>query len=190
MMTLVNKGSGPKGGRPKLVCTKAKAGAGCPYHAVDYGPIERALVSQAARLVGEAPRDGAAEEHADALQVATWAKEDELQHLVDAVASGGLPNTPTLAARIKQAETELSDLRRELTAAMSQAAASRGPLVAGRLADLDAVLSAEPLDRPRANALLRQLLASVTVNWPDWALGFKWHHGGESELAYGMPPAA
>jgi hypothetical protein len=33
--TRVNKGSGIKSGKPKLVCTKAKAGAGCVYRGVN-----------------------------------------------------------------------------------------------------------------------------------------------------------
>jgi hypothetical protein len=97
IMTLVVKG---KRSQPKLVCTKAKAGAGCPYQSVAYGNVERALVRQADRLVGEALSNGEALARADELETEMWAKQDELERMIDAVASGALANDPTVATRI------------------------------------------------------------------------------------------
>ena len=54
-MTRVFKGSGPKGGRPKLVCTRAKTGAGCQYVALNLETLEQAIREGLPRLIDEAP---------------------------------------------------------------------------------------------------------------------------------------
>ena len=185
-MTLVHKG---KRSRLKLVCTKAKAGAGCRYHSVDYAGIEHALVTHAARLVAEAPAGtNGAEDAAAGLQAAAWAKQDELENLLSSVASGALASTPTLAGRITRTEAEVVELRRDLAAAEAELAVSRGPLVASRLAELAAALQAQPLDRQRANTALRQLLTRVVIDWPNGALLLHWRHDNTTELTYAMPP--
>ena len=44
--------------------------------------------------------------------------------------------------------------------------------------DLEGARTAEPLDRPRANAMLRSVLAAVVVDYPNGRLTFEWKHGG------------
>ncbi len=190
-MTLANKGSGRKGGRPKLVCTKAKSGAGCQYRTVDYGRVEAAMLFQTDRLIGEAPLGDASpelDEKIDGLQAAIFVTEDRLEQLLDDLASGTLPKTPAVAQRVRRTEEELELLRRELDDTVRKAATTRGPLVARRMSDLRSALTERPLDRKRANGLFRQLLLSVTVDHENLELVLHWQHGGESSIVYGMPP--
>jgi Recombinase/Recombinase zinc beta ribbon domain len=190
-MTLTNKGSGKKAGRPKLVCTKAKAGAGCKYHAVDYPRLEAGLLAQVDRLIGEVPAaDPGLDARAEELQTVIFDKQDHLERLLDDLVSGALPNSPTVAARIRAAEAELDQLKEDLAAATRKAEASRGPLVARRLDELRAALTAKPLDRARVNTLLRQLCSGIVVDYPNWSLVFHWQHDGESNIVYGMPPVS
>ncbi len=54
-MRRVNKGVVSRSGNAKLVCSKAKAGAGCQYRSVDYPAVERAIVENASWIASQAP---------------------------------------------------------------------------------------------------------------------------------------
>lgn len=54
-MLRVNKGSSPKGGYPYLVCSRAKAGAGCEYRGVRIDRVEPHIIKAHERLAYEMP---------------------------------------------------------------------------------------------------------------------------------------
>ena len=88
-MTRVNKGSGPKGGKPKLVCAKAKAGAGCQYRGVDLNSLEEAFLANLDEFIGTAPSgvDGLDEE-VDDLDNVISVYDGEIENLVNALVTG------------------------------------------------------------------------------------------------------
>ncbi|PRH34997.1 recombinase family protein [Burkholderia gladioli] len=184
-MTRVMKGAGPKSGKPKLVCTKAKAGAGCQYHAVPLDSVETAVISNASYVTGTVPsgRDGL-DSDLDAAEVRIEATQDEIENLLRALAV--TPST-AIAERIKDLEVSLEALRTERDGLADQLMAANGPLLAKRVEELRQALEAAPLDRAKANAALRVLLSSVTVDYDSGKLLFQWKHGGETEVIYSMP---
>ena len=62
------------------------------------------------------------------------------------------------------------------------------PLKEKKVADLQAVLQRKPLDRPVANALLRQLFSGIVVDYTGdvKTLRLHWRQGGETAVVYGM----
>lgn len=61
-MTRVYKGKARKAGPPKLVCTRAKAGAGCQYHSVPLPKVEQAIFDKIENIVADVPAGSGAEE--------------------------------------------------------------------------------------------------------------------------------
>ncbi|WP_175657649.1 recombinase family protein [Burkholderia vietnamiensis] len=184
-MTRVTKGSGPKGGKPKLICTKAKAGAGCQYHAVPLENVETAIVENASFIAGTVPsgREGL-DADLDAAEVRIAATQDEIENLLQALAAA--PST-AIAERVRDLELSLDALRTERDGLADQLVAANGPLLAKRVEDLRATLAADPMDRAKANAALRLLLSSVTVDYEHGKLMLEWKHGGETGVVYAMP---
>ncbi|MDO3576656.1 recombinase family protein [Ralstonia pseudosolanacearum] len=184
-MTRVTKGAGPRGGKPKLVCTKAKAGAGCQYHAVALDNVETAIVENASYITGNVPsgREGL-DDDLDAAEVRIAATQDEIENLLSVLASAP---SAAVAQRVQDLEVALEALRTERDSLADQLIAANGPLLGKRADDLRVALEASPLDRAKANAALRLLLSSVTVDYEHGKLVLEWKHGGVSEIVYAMP---
>lgn len=181
-MTRVMKGSGPKAGRPKLVCTRAKTGAGCQYHAVDLGHAEYALVRDAARLVATAPSgDTSVDDRLSSVEAALNVLDDQIENLVNALSAGP---SMALSARLRDMEAEKEALEQEQKELLERLA---GPLMAKKLDELEAALTANPLDKSKANTLLRQVLSGVTVNYRSGTLDLLWKNGGVSSVIFGWP---
>jgi hypothetical protein len=53
-----------------------------------------------------------------------------------------------------------------------------------RLGELDAALHAERRDNTKANAMLRAMFESITVDYRSGSLEMHWRHGGVSSLTY------
>jgi DNA invertase Pin-like site-specific DNA recombinase len=189
-MIRVMKGSNrKKAGRPKLVCYRAKTGAGCAYRSVDYGQVERALRSQIEQAVASAPAGSdAMDEAIEQSEGSIRGCEAMLDELLDAVAGGALQRSPAVAQRIRETEAELEALRERHNELLRDAAAHMGPMVARRLEALRAALSGDgELDVVRANTALRQTVSSVLVDHEAGQLVLMWQHGGQSLIQYGWP---
>lgn len=179
-MTRVNKGDPKKGGRPKLVCTKAKAGAGCEYVSTDLEGLEALLVAQKDRLIGEAPVLG------EDLTGRIANLEATLDDLVDQAQglAEELIRTPSEALRAKLLETE-SQIRsgqKELQELLNTQEATSPTLMKARLKTLNDNL--EIFDRARANAALRSLVSKVIVREAEGLLEFYWLNGRVTELGH------
>lgn len=184
-MTRVNKGSGPKGGRPKLVCARAKAGAGCDYRGVDLGTVEQALLSNLGSFIGNAPSGVAGlDMELEQMDSSISVYHDEVDNLVHALTQG-----PSLAIsnKLREIERELTAVQVDRVALIDKIATGSSPVLAKRLRDIEEVLQAQPFDRPRANLMLRSMLTSVEVDYPHGQLTFRWKQGGETSILYAMP---
>lgn len=184
-MTRVMKGSGPKAGRPKLVCTRAKTGAGCTYHAVDLGHAEDALVRDAAWLVATVPSgDTSVDDRVSSVEAALEALSDQIGNLVSALSAG--PSV-ALSARLRDMEAEKEALELERKELLERQAVVTGPIMAKKLEELKQALTSNPLDKTRTNALLRQVLSNVVVRYQTGQLEFVWKNGGISSTAFAFP---
>jgi DNA invertase Pin-like site-specific DNA recombinase len=185
-MTLVNKGAG--NGKRYLVCTKAKAGAGCTYRAVIYQRVEEAFVREAGMVLGTVPAGDAGQE-IDAelakVEAAIHGAEDGLEKLIDAIQSSG--TSPALAERLREAEGELERLRHEQGELEDRKWTTAGPLVARKLADLEKALGTPEIDRGIVNAMLRQLLSAAVIDYRSGTVDLRWRHGGETSVTFAWP---
>lgn len=189
-MTRVSKGSTAKVGRPKLVCTKAKAGAGCVYHGVPVQIVHDALSRNAGWIVDSIPAGGAeAELDAQALRLQNNI-DGTVEHMADLADALEASPSKAGAVRLARLEAELGTLQAELEAVEERRAVVDGGLVRARAARLYSLLAdydGGPLEP--INAAMRILFESVTVEYRRGTLIFAWRHGGTSPLPYSLPPA-
>ena len=175
-MTRVFKGSGPKGGRPKLVCTRAKTGAGCQYVALNLETLEQAIREGLPRLIDEAPSgDPQIDAEVDRLRYEVEIAEDGLSALIEELTTRG--RSPVLSRALVEQEGLKDALEAQLQAAVDrQTAASPAAQERRRrelLAALEGGATAETL-----NARLRAVFARVLPDWRDGRVRFRWT-GGE-----------
>lgn len=177
-MTRVCKGPSAKAGKPYLVCARAKLGAGCAYRAVHQEAVEKALIENIGYICANAPSGiQDLDERLEKVELQIEALGEMIENVLDAIA-----NRPSaaLATKLRELEDQQEVLQQEKRELASQYTAASSPLVEKRLEDVKKVLSAEAVDRPRANALLRQVFNDITVNWKSGALELEWKHGGEA----------
>ncbi|WP_050596199.1 recombinase family protein [Mesorhizobium sp. WSM1293] len=190
-MTRVNKG-GKKGGRPYLVCTKAKAKAGCDSrHKVPIDRIEGAIIQNAGWLNATLPAtDEALQTKYERATAADDAVNDEIERLVGAVAKLGARSSRALLDRLHQNEAAREDIRRtiaDLEGRIAETLTNRVQVTAAQF--VDAAEAEEPRDVALINAILRQLFTKVEVDWPSGRLWFHWKHaaGQTTDFMYAWP---
>jgi DNA invertase Pin-like site-specific DNA recombinase len=186
-MTRVNKGVG--GGKAYLVCTKAKAGAGCKYHGVPYGRVEQAFLDHAGRVIGQAPAGDTGEEideRIERLEAGISATDDFISDIFRGIEVGG-PASRAERERLHALEDDRERMQHEIDDLLKQRAAVAQPMVEERLKQIDEALEAPEQDRRRINVLLRQLFTGIVVDYPDGQLVFQWKHGGVSQVFFAFP---
>lgn len=183
-MTRVNKGVG--GGKPYLVCSKAKAGAGCKYRGVPYEQVEQAFIEHAPQVIATAPAgDGGEEieERIDYLGGCISGADDLIADILSGIEVGG-PATRAEREKLRSLEDERERLEGEVRELEARRATVAGPMVEERLCRLTDALEAPGRDRRRINVLLRQLFTGIVVDYRDGDLEFHWRHGGESYVKF------
>lgn len=193
-MTRVSKGSRSKAGQPYLVCTKAKAGAGCTYRAVKLPEVEAAILSKAAVVASDIPAGRmrpACDRELSTLESELEGAAEKLWDLAEAL--GASPSS-TGARLLAEREADVRALERRLSETREARRLLDGGLLAARgLALLSAVeeLAGDTAGaREPVNAALRVMFDRVVVDYDQQRLLFDWKHGGTSVLGYGLPSAA
>jgi DNA invertase Pin-like site-specific DNA recombinase len=185
-MTRISKGSRKKAGKPKLVCTKAKAGAGCAYHSVPLDTVQEAIFSKPGAFVDGIPageRGGLLDGLAESLRGSIDGTAAHLRDLEEE--TEGRPRPRHVAERIAQLSAELDTLQTQLDAVEEQRRITDGGLVqdrAVRLAEAIRDHKGGPLEP--INAALRVLFDGVTVDYLNGQLVFHWRQGGTTALPY------
>lgn len=189
-MTRVNKGCPKKGGKPKLVCTRAKAGAAeHAYRSVDLATVQSAFEDKWQTLLADIPagEGGTAldDRHADLIG-SIEAVEGELGDI-----ERRYGERPTQAARIRRQALEafVASYRASLDEIELQRAMADHGLVRSRVGALADAIAPEgeevgPMDLAKVNAALRSIFAGVTVDYLTGFLRFQWRQGGETTLIY------
>ena len=180
-MTRVTKGSGARAGKPYLVCSAAKAGAGCEYRTVRQELVEGALRSRADELVLKSPEEPDDLELED-LRSELTEVDARLGNLVEAVATGN--SIPALVEKLAHEQRRREQLEADIRSLSVARETNRQPLVKERMADLRAALKAEPFDVAAANTALRQCAEAVVVDYRTGLLATRWRHGGETDLVF------
>lgn len=189
-MTRVNKGYNSKGGKPYLVCTRAKVGAGCDYRQVRLEDVEVAIIQHAEELLGSMPSPTAGlQARWEELMVHRDVSNEEIERLVEAVARSG--QSKALLERLRKAERELDLIVAQLDEVEGKIADSLTNRVQHTVKEF--VVRAQRHNRSVAevNATLRQLFSKVVVDYREGYLCFYWRHadGEISEIIYSMAPA-
>ncbi|UJW75798.1 recombinase family protein [Rhizobium sp. SL42] len=187
-MTRVNKGAGPKQGKPYLVCTRAKVGAGCDYKQVRLEDIEHAISYHVEELWRGLPSPNAAlQAQWEELLLQQDVLSDEIDRLVEAVALSG--QSRALLDRLHNTEVQRDEISAQLEKIEDQIADSLTNRVQDTVRDLVTRVQEENAEPARINAILRQLFTKVVVDYRDGQLGFQWRHAEDewTDIVYAMP---
>lgn len=183
-MTRVSKGSRSKSGQPYLVCAKAKAGAGCEYKAVRMDNIEAALQEDWSFLLGTIPTgDDSIDTRLQELEAGLDAAQEQAQRITQAIAQRGM--TGALGDRLQAIEEIIREIEKEQAGLIAKIEDT--PLLGMKVAELEKEVAKAVPDRQRVNALLRQMVRAVTVDYGNGRLIFEWRHGGETSVVFAMP---
>lgn len=187
-MTRVYKGRAEKAGKPKLVCTRAKAGAGCEYHSIPLPEVEAAIFGKpwfALDNIPAGPAGAELDREAGELASTIAGTLDHLHELADA-----LEGNPSKAGarRLAQLEAELDTLQAALADLEERRRLADHGLIHARADRLyEAIAEREGDDREPINAAMRVLFSGVVVDFTMGRLRFQWKQGGETDLPYGSP---
>lgn len=188
-MTRINKGSSPKGGKPHLICTRAKVGAGCEYKQVRMENVEHVIFNHVEQLLGELPSPAEGlQSRWEELLVHRSATYDEIEKLVEAVARTG--HSEALLGRLRLMERSRDEIGREIEVVEGQIADSLTNRVYNTVLELiDRAQEAHPTPE-KVNAVMRQLFSKVVVDYRTGDLWFHWKHadGHETSITFMMPP--
>jgi DNA invertase Pin-like site-specific DNA recombinase len=177
----VNKGSGAKGGRPYLVCSRAKAGAGCTYRAVHVADAEASIVTGLPTLVTEMPKGSPTLVDVERrLEGERDALEAEMVRWLDELAAGG--PSRSVSAMLRRAEEKHERAMAELGKVRSALATYNASARPGRLRELCDLLAAGAERVAEANAKLRVLFSGVEVDPTARQLVFHWQQGGRTRV--------
>lgn len=183
-MTRVSKG--PTGGSPYLVCAAAKAGARCKYRSVRMEDVEACVMREIGSLLADAPLgDPDIDSQLRAIEDELTLARERAENVTAAIAERGM--TGALGSRLRLLEKAIGQLETKQAATLSKIEGA--PLLVMQVEALRKETTAAKLDRRKVNALFRQLLRAVVIDYATADLEFQWKHGGVSRVSYGMPPA-
>lgn len=185
-MIRVNKGNAKKGGKIKLVCSKAKAGAGCKYVSVPYEELEKAFYDNKDYLLETIPAGDSGEDidsQLDQIEDVLAAMDDALGNLFDYVEKVSNP-APGLNERIRELEGLIENEKEKQRELLERKALIMGRLVEHKAGDLKAMIELDTKDLRLINALMRQLMTKIVIDYRKGEMCFHWLHGGVSEIMY------
>lgn len=176
-MTRVQKG---RRSAPSLVCTVAKAGAGCEYKSVRYQVLEDRLI----RVLPSALKEQDGINLPDNLEDEIWKEQQTLSALQDEVEilldNMGNERSSALRNRLREREEQIETCRGKLQALSDRRDAASGRVIGARIDRAIAALTVPEadFDRKEANLALRALFRQVTINWPQARIDLEWQVGG------------
>lgn len=174
-VTMVNKGARDK---RRLVCMKAKMGAGCSYEAIPYDPIEAVMIEHRddwllIQLEDQHPL-------AEALSVLEEQIAETNAKLLEVI---GL-RSPAARTERDRLDGELLGLQQEAQRLGSIIAETIPEVIVHRASKVQDALAAYPLDRAVVNSLLKQLLTEAIIGFDEGRVHFRWRHGAETSVMF------
>lgn len=193
-MGRVSKGSGPKAGHPKLVCYRARSKAGCEVRGVRVDIVEDAVMGGIEELAMRGD-PGTSAQWLDSIKQQQEAKariENQLGRLLSAIAEGDEEggdtrrrldvSMPTVGKEIRKLERQRQDIEDWLQEVNTKLSMFGPSSVNARLKDLVTEARHGEPDIVRINAILRQLISRVVVNYDRGEIAFHWHGTGVTRL--------
>jgi DNA invertase Pin-like site-specific DNA recombinase len=176
-MTRVHKG--PNGGKPKLVCTRAKVGAGCQYVAIDLPSLETAIREGLPQVLDSAPSgDPSIDAEVDLMRYELENVEAGLSHLIDELQDRG--RSPALSSAIIEQEALKGQLEAKLDEARARQTRASPASQERRRRELEASLGATA---EQLNVRLRSTFARVLPDWRTGRVAFRWIGGEDCAVA-------
>lgn len=174
-VTLVSKG---RRDAKRLICSRAKAGAGCDYTSIPYPEVEDMLVSERDVWLlldfdDDHPMDSVIEE-LDTQIEQTKSRISEFLGL----------KSSTIRAEIARLDELLDQKENERRAIVSTIERTTPDAVHLKLEIVREALSAPTLERTKVNATLKQLLNSATIGFDDGYVHLDWRHGAKSSVRF------
>lgn len=185
-MTRINKGR--KGGKPYLVCTRAKVGAGCIYKQVRLEDIVLAVRMQAGRLWEGLPSpEQGLQARWECLTNLRDAVNEQIGRVVEAIEEAG--HSAALIRRLSTLEKERDNVIDELDKVEQQITDTLTNRTQETLGELVKAMQEEVADPGRINATMRQLFSKVIVDYHRGELLFQWKHteGEKTPVTFAMP---
>jgi len=168
-----------KGDYVYLVCSRANMKAGeCRYLAVRYEAVEKALRTNAHRLIKEAPRGKSTtdiEREIDKLQANADAAEQMTFDLAELAAQ---EKSPAARRALRDMEQQLKDLQKQLRELRSQRDTLTTASVRDRLKAVQQSLSGKA-DVAEVNKVLRDAIRRIVIDPEQGHLWVRWHHSEE-----------
>lgn len=118
-------------------------------------------------------RDPGLQDDIDGLESELEVTVTGLENLLDVLAER--PGA-AIENRVRQTEAKAESIRAELDELRAKAEQSGSRLVANRVARLAKVLTGGAVDKPAANAALRECFEHVVVDYGEGDLRLKWRH--------------
>jgi DNA invertase Pin-like site-specific DNA recombinase len=171
-----------KGDHVYLVCSAANARPrSCHYEALPYDSVERAFINAAQRMIDEAPR-GNDTTQLDAQIASTQAEAAMLTSEVQDLLTISIEEKSAIARRnLKQREQDLADTEERLQTLKERRDSLAKVGVRRRLDAIERALHAEPLDRPKANAALREAVERIVIFAAEGRAEVHWRHASEPQ---------
>lgn len=175
-MTRVNKGR--KGGTPYLVCTKAKAGAGCDYNAVKLVMVEYGILHAGTRaLVHDVPTGDPEVDLKLRMATDDWSDlQGVIKRLTDEIANGN--PSPAIRQRLSEAERDLRETEETITKLEAQGKKTNKRALARVVKNLEHTLGNPSATVTQRNTALRDAFTHVVVDHRSGDLWFHWKQGG------------
>lgn len=165
-----------KGDYVYLVCSRANMKAGeCRYLAVRYEAVEKALRTNANRLIKEAPRGKSTtdlEREIEGLQANADAAEQMTFDLAELAAQ---EKSPAARRALRDMEQQLKDLQKQLRELRTHRDTLTTASVRDRLKAVQQCLSGKA-DVAEVNKVLRDAIRRIVIDPEQGHLWIRWHH--------------
>jgi len=181
-MTRVNKGR--KGGPPVLVCTAAKAGAGCSYRSVRLPLIEAAIRHAGPRqLTHDVPSgDPEINDKVIDLSKAMEGVDSAISNILEEIEGGG--GSLALRRRLAELEEIAAQQRDDWSELQASAAQATGRVVERTVDKLAAATANPKATVTELNKVLRDAMQQCVVDYHSGRLIFHWKHSPETTSIY------
>lgn len=188
-MQLNSKG---KNSQKYLVCGRVRNGSGCSWRSIRYSTVEEAFLNNYDMVIGDCPSEHKKRKELENRLVCIDVEVEEtniaIENIILSIEKGGYDAAKSIRNRLQELEIRLDTLQQEAEKTRAELDTSFGILLKNKLTDLATALNERnELDRAKVNAILRQLLLKVILNWKSGDAICYWRHGGTSVFAFEWP---
>ncbi|NJD37379.1 MAG: recombinase family protein [Geobacter sp.] len=187
--------------RAKLICVKAKAGAGCMGYGVDYQQLEATFIAGVTSITVSVPSVTKQQRVIADLQTTINRHKQALTNIMQAIQSGqqtpdadifggGQAVPVTMLQAVQYLESKIDEEEKELSRLQQALALVRGDAVRERVKELRRFAAAADLDRAAINAVLLSLCSHVVVDYVHNNLILHLRAGATVEVAVNMADEA